>query len=154
MSRRDEIRMSDPEIEAFLEDHKYVQIATLNPDGSPHLVPLWYLYHEGRVGFWTYGSSRKIKNLERDDRLTALVENHRLDYETLKGVQLRGTGRIVRDREAVLKFGVRFVEAFTDLEDPDLLRATAEEIGDKRVVVYVEPDEVVSWDHGKLGESG
>lgn len=150
MSRRDDIRMSEREIEAFLEEQKYVQIATLNPDGSPHLVPLWYLYHDGRVGFWTYGSSRKIKNLERDERLTALVENHRLDYETLKGVQLRGTGRIVRDREAVLSFGERFVDRFTELEDPDLLRATAEDIGAKRVVVYVEPETVVTWDHGKL----
>lgn len=150
MSRRDDIRMSEREIEAFLHEHKYVQIATLNPDGSPHLVPLWYLYHDGRVGFWTYGSSRKIKNLERDERLTALVENHRLDYETLKGVQLRGTGRIVRDREAVLSFGERFVDRFTELEDPERLRTAAEDIGAKRVVVYVEPEEIVSWDHAKL----
>lgn len=152
MSRRDQIRMSESEVREFLAAEKYVQVATLNPDGSPHLVPLWYLFHEGRVGFWTYGTSRKIKNLERDQRITALVENHSLDYEDLRGVQMRGTADIVRDREAIVEFGARFLGRFTDVEEPDARRSAAAEIAEKRVVVYVNPDEIVSWDHAKLNE--
>ena len=40
--------------------------------------------HEGRIAFWTYASSQKIKNLERDDRITCLVEDG-TDYFELRG---------------------------------------------------------------------
>ena len=47
--------------------------------------------HEGRIAFWTYASSQKIKNLERDDRITCLVEDG-ADYFELRGVsRSRGT---------------------------------------------------------------
>lgn len=150
MSRRDDISMSPDEVDSFLSEHKYVQIATLNPDESIHLVPLWYLYDEGRIGVWTYGSSRKVQNLRRVPQITALVENHSLDYQDLKGVQIRGTATIEETRESVLAFGEQFLAHYTETEDPEVLRAMAEEVGEKRVVIRVEPETVVSWDHTKL----
>ena len=59
------VRMSPDEVAAFLDESMKVQVATVNPDGSPHLTTLFYVMHEGRIAFWTYASSQKIKNLER-----------------------------------------------------------------------------------------
>mgnify|MGYP006140048017 CR=1 FL=1 len=77
-SGRAAVRMSPDEVEEFLGSHMKVQVATVNPDGSPHLTTLFYAMIEDRITFWTYGRSQKIRNLERDDRvmLVALEDEH------------------------------------------------------------------------------
>ena len=35
--------MSDDEVAAFLAEQKMVSVATIGPNGRPHLVPLWYV---------------------------------------------------------------------------------------------------------------
>ncbi|MEA2269921.1 MAG: hypothetical protein QOC64_2531, partial [Solirubrobacteraceae bacterium] len=43
MSRRDEIRMSDEEALALLDEERTVICATNGRTGWPHLMPLWYV---------------------------------------------------------------------------------------------------------------
>jgi nitroimidazol reductase NimA-like FMN-containing flavoprotein (pyridoxamine 5'-phosphate oxidase superfamily) len=56
--------MDDDEIAAFLDQNLKVQVATTGRDGVPHLTTLFYVLDEGRIAFWTYGSSQKIRNCE------------------------------------------------------------------------------------------
>ena len=65
-SRRDQIKMSDAELAAFLDEQKVMQCATVGPSGRPHLVPLWFVADGGELRGWTYAASQKAKNLERD----------------------------------------------------------------------------------------
>ncbi len=95
-SRRAQIRMSEEEARAFLGGSHTMTLATLRPDGQPHLVAMWYGFLDGDVAFWTYGKSQKVRNLRRDPRLTCLVESGR-HYEELKGVSLEGTGDILEE---------------------------------------------------------
>ena len=86
-SRRDLIRMTDEEVEQFLDGRHTMNVATIGPDGRIHLVAMWYGFLEGAPAFWTYGKSQKILNLRRDPRITALVEDGE-QYEELRGVEL------------------------------------------------------------------
>src|SRR5258708_12436663 len=81
MNRRDLIRMNDEEIRAFLEEQRTVQVASIDHDGWPHLVAMWYRLINDEVVFWTYAKSQKAVNLRRDARLTCLVEAGGLMYE-------------------------------------------------------------------------
>src|SRR5260370_3987563 len=74
MSRRDQIRMTDEEIRAFLEEQHTLQVATIDHDGYPHLVAMWYVLINDEIAFWTYAKSQKAINLRREPRLTCLVE--------------------------------------------------------------------------------
>ncbi len=65
VNRRDLIRMSDEEIRAFLQEQRTLQIATIDHDGWPHLVAMWYVVINDQVVFWTYAKSQKIVNLRR-----------------------------------------------------------------------------------------
>ena len=47
---------------------------------------------------WTYRKSQKVKNLERDDRATLLVESG-IEYAELRGVMLKTRARIEYDTE-------------------------------------------------------
>lgn len=71
---RDSVKMTAAEIEDYLTSNNKVQVATIGPDGAPHLTTLFYAMVDGRIAFWTYGSSQKIKNLRRDPRISCLIE--------------------------------------------------------------------------------
>ncbi len=150
---RARVRMSEDEVAAFLAVHKKVQVATVNRDGSPHLSTLFYVLLDGRIAFWTYGSSQKIKNLERDARLTCLVEDGE-DYFELRGVSVAGRAELVRDEARVRRIGTAVARAMVDGADlGDLGAAEVERQVAKRVGVLVTPATVASWDHSKMTTS-
>ena len=53
MSERERLRMSDKEVQALLDECRRVQVGTINPDGSVHLVPLSFMRFDGQLAFWT-----------------------------------------------------------------------------------------------------
>ena len=147
---RERVRMQAEEIDDFLDDAMKVQVATVNADGSPHLTTLFYVRHEGRICFWTYARSQKIRNLERDPRITCLVEDGEQYFE-LRGVSVSGTARLVRDPEEVRVIGRGVVSRMS--VGLDLGTAGDEEVErqlPKRVGVVVTAESVASWDHRKM----
>jgi PPOX class probable F420-dependent enzyme len=149
--RRDSIKMSDDEISAFLEAGRDLQVASINVDGTPHLVTMWYAMQDGEIAFWTYGKSQKIINLQRDPRLTVLVATGEV-YEQLKGVSIQGQAEIVDDPDDVLRYGEAVYERYWGPLN-DTVREGVRAMGAKRVVIVVKPDKILSWDHSKLGGS-
>jgi PPOX class probable F420-dependent enzyme len=149
MSRRDLIRMNDEEIRAFLEEQRTLQVATIDHDGWPHLIAMWYVLINDQIAFWTYAKSQKAVNLRRDDRLTCLVEAGER-YDELRGVQIKGRAIISDDRETVQRVGEAIWVRLTGSLN-DSTRQMVEAQAAKRVVVFVKPVEIVSWDHQKLG---
>ncbi len=149
MSRRNLIRMNDEEIRAFLEEQRTLQVATIDHDGWPHLIAMWYVLIHDQVVFWTYAKSQKIVNLRRDDRLTCLVETGER-YDELRGVQIKGRAIISDDRETVQRIGEAIWERYTGPLNDTTRQMVAAQAA-KRVVISVKSVEIVSWDHRKLG---
>ncbi|MEV5003174.1 pyridoxamine 5'-phosphate oxidase family protein [Nocardioides sp. LML1-1-1.1] len=152
-SGRDQVKLSEEEVQALLEENVKVQVAANGHQGYPHLTTLFYVVRDGKIAFWTYGRSQKIVNLERDDRVTALVEDG-TDYFELRGVSIEGRAEIVRDRDTILEIGkavsVRMfgVDSFEALGD--IGAQTVEKQATKRVGVIIHPERVASWDHRKM----
>lgn len=149
MSRRSLIVMTDEEIQAFLQDQRTLQVATINHDGYPHLVPMWYILFEGRIAFWTYASSQKAVNLRRDPRITCMVESGER-YEELRGVQIKGQAVLYDERAAVQRFGELIFDRYMGPLN-EQTRSMVEAQAAKRIAVVVHPVAVTSWDHRKLG---
>jgi PPOX class probable F420-dependent enzyme len=148
-SRRDAIKMSDEQIREFLDAGRDLQVASINADGTPHLVTMWYAMHDGEVAFWTYAKSQKVVNLQRDPRLSVLVATGEV-YEQLKGVSIAGEAEIVDDPDEVLRYGEAVYERYWGPLD-DTVREGVRAMGAKRVLIIVKPEKVLSWDHSKLG---
>jgi PPOX class probable F420-dependent enzyme len=148
--KRGAVAMSEAEIEEFLAGDMKVQVATLGPDGAPHLATLFYVLDEGRIAFWTYGSSQKIKNLRRDSRISCLVEDG-TDYFELRGVSISGRATLLEEYDDIRALGARMTQRMAgDADLGELGDQIVEQQARKRVGVVVEPEKVASWDHRKM----
>ena len=152
MSRRDQIRLTDAELAAFLDEQRTVIVATNGRDGWPHLMPLWYTVRADELWAWTYARSQKVRNLERDPRVTWQVEAG-TSYEALRGVMVKARVELHHDQDTVSAFGVELFSRYTGADPlPDAVRAMIEGQAPKRVALqFVAAEPAVSWDHGKLG---
>ena len=151
-SRRDQIRMSDAELRDFLEEQKIVSVATVGPNGRPHLVPLWYVPHDdGTLTGWTFAKSQKAKNLERDPRATLQVEDG-VDYQDLRGAMMECDVDLERDaRKVGDDYGIPLFRRYASPELPPEVHQMVEQQAPKRVGLRFRPTRTVSWDHRKLG---
>ncbi|WP_290062182.1 pyridoxamine 5'-phosphate oxidase family protein [Amycolatopsis solani] len=154
MSRRDQIRMTEDEVREYLADQKVINVASVGPNGRPHLAPLWYFPHEDGVATWTYGTSQKAKNLRRRPEATVLVEDGD-SYEKLRGVSFEADVEIVEDTAEVTRMGIELMQRYAGAKPgdpvPDELRAFIAGQAPKRVGLIFRPTKVASWNHGKLG---
>jgi PPOX class probable F420-dependent enzyme len=148
VSRRDLIKMTAEEADAFLAEEKTVTCATNGRNGFPHLMPLWYVLRDGRIWAWTYAKSQKVKNLERDPRATLQIETG-LDYAELRGVMLRCEVTIHRDVDVVTDFAMELVERYAGGAE-GTREAFAKQAPKRVALEFVERDRV-TWDHRKLG---
>jgi PPOX class probable F420-dependent enzyme len=147
---RDAIRMSETEIVTLLDECKSLQLATLDKDGAPHLTTVWFAYQDGTYLFETYGKSQKVVNIRRDARVAVLAEQG-VSYGELRGVSVKGRAEIVDAGDPLLRMMKVIVARNHRGLDEAEVEAIAASMAEKRVVVVVRPDHVISWDHRKLG---
>jgi PPOX class probable F420-dependent enzyme len=140
--------MAAGEIAAFLAGSRKLQLATINPDGTPHLVTMYYVMLNRQITFWTYRASQKARNLDRDPRVTCLVETGD-QYFDLRGVQVQGTAWCIEEPAAVREIGRHIATGLGDATG-DSLEEYVEHAARKRVGYAVEPRLIISWDHSKL----
>ena len=114
-----------PQVAALIGERNFAHLATLEPDGSPSVRPVWVDVEEDRVIFVTQRDSRKARAIERDPRV-ALSIAHRDD--PYREADLRG--RVVEriDGDAALVLADRIGRKYTG--EPYPLRGEA-------TVIYV-----------------
>jgi PPOX class probable F420-dependent enzyme len=140
--------MTAAEVENFLQEQRSLSLATLNPDGSIHLVAMYYLLFEGAVTFTSKARAQKILNLRRNPTITVMSEAGDSYFE-LRGVQIQGRAEIIDDPDRLFEVGRLRYERDNGAYTPEA-RDKIQLAARKRVAVKVHPVKIVSWDHRKL----
>jgi Pyridoxamine 5'-phosphate oxidase len=164
VSRREQIKMSASEADAFLALERTVTCATIGPRGWPHVMPLWYVLRPAPAGergprlwAWTYAASQKMRNLQRDARATLQVEAGDT-YDQLRGVMLECDVLMHRDTLTVAALGSEIFSRYAVPRGEPPAAQLAEEVSamiaaqaSKRVALEFRERRRASWDHRKLG---
>lgn len=58
-----------------LDEAKVIWVATVRPNGSPHLVPIWHVILNGRIYICTSRSSVKAKNIASNPQVAISLED-------------------------------------------------------------------------------
>src|SRR4051794_38396046 len=82
----------------FLEQRRHATFATIDADGAPHAVPIWYVYRDGALCVATQSSSRKAKNVAARPTATLLVDSREPGDE--RWISASGPVTILRGDEA------------------------------------------------------
>ena len=152
-SRRDLIRMSDDEVRSFLRSNKTMTINSNGPGGYPHPMPMWFEIDEDHtVQMTTFRKSQKVRNIERDPKVSLLVEAGE-KYEELRGVVIYGRARLVDDLAVVTRIllAIGGLRDLTDAAARKNAEAAVSKTAAKRIAILIRPEKIVSWDHRKLG---
>lgn len=141
--------MSAEEVSALVAEQRKLQLGTINPDGTPHMVTMFYAMVDGKIAFWTYRTSQKARNLARDPRVSCLLELGE-DYFELRGALIYGKVEVLTDPNRIRYIGSEVVRRMMDLQDEEAIAPFVEQTAAKRYAYLVEPTRVASWDHRKL----
>lgn len=158
MSGRDAIRLSAEEIEKYLDEQRVIQVASIGPNGRPHLAPLWFVVHPAGTGerpavaTWTYAKSQKALNLRRLPQATVLIESGDR-YSQLRGLSMECDVEILDDYDSVVEIGVGLVDRYGAQYEQErgVMVAAFEAQARKRVGLVLRATKVLTWDHSKLG---
>ena len=151
MHRRKTIALSPAETREYLDASHTIILSSLDRQGYPHSVAMWYAADpDGTVFMTTFAKSQKAVNLRRDPRCALLIEGGRT-YEELKGLLIRGLAVLEHDEEKVLDVLERVHAKYRMPGSAGGLRDAMRAQARKRVVIRVRPERVSSWDHRKLG---
>ena len=134
--------MTQEEIRDYLREGHTMTLVSNGPKGYPHAVAMFYALDDDlTVKFATYASSQKVKNLERDPKVTLLVETGTA-YSELRGVMIEGRAEIARDLEETVATMVE-ANSVTGSPLPDVAQIPEDvkiRMAGKRVLVKVKPE--------------
>ena len=122
-------------------------LVTIGPDGVPDPTAMWFVVDDGQLVMRTYAKSQKVRNVQRDPRVSVLIEDGET-YDTLRGLQLTGRIALSHDIEEVLDVVEGLARKYQGVEGLD--REALRDYASKQAVLRLEVDRRVSWDHAKL----
>lgn len=136
--------MSADEIDTFLSAPRMARLSTINPDGTPHTLPIWYEWRDGEVLVSTQTIQRKVRNVERDPRVTVLIDSDQMPY---CGVMIYGEATL--EPEGAAERRVDIFERY--FGDRDAAADYARQLAQKwePVIMRISPTKMISFDYTK-----
>ena len=150
VNQRGQIKMTSEEIDDFIHGVHTMNCATINHDGTIHLVAMWYGFLDGCPVLETKIKSQKVQNLRRDPRMTCLIEEGK-SYDQLVGVEMVGTTELIDDPDIMFEAGISVFERHNGAKYTPELKPFVDQMLHKRLIVKINVEKYVSWDHRKLG---
>ena len=111
---------------AYLQSQRLARIATVGPNGQPHVVPLAFRYNPDTgtidVGGLDFAQRKKWRDAQKNPKVAIVVDDiASVQPWKVRGIEVRGTAEILMDG------GQEIIPGF----DPEMIRIT--------------PKRVVSW---------
>jgi PPOX class probable F420-dependent enzyme len=141
--------MSKKEIRKFLMQGTFTgKLATIKKDGSPHVVPIWFVLDDdnssrGRVGdiiFTTDNTSVKAKNIQRDNRVSICVDDQ---IPPFSFVAVYGTSKIYHYNEnELLKWATKIAQRYMGKDNAEAFGRRNSTQGE--VLVRIKPTRIIA----------
>lgn len=141
-----DLSLTPEELDAFLSSERTLRLATVSAAGEPHVVPLWFVWVESAVFLNSTLGNATLRNLERDPRAAATVDDG-VDYDELRGVVIRGRVQRVDDDPGLAGVEDAWSRKYLGGSPVPFRR------WNDRVWLRLTPERVRSWDFRKMAEA-
>jgi nitroimidazol reductase NimA-like FMN-containing flavoprotein (pyridoxamine 5'-phosphate oxidase superfamily) len=145
MARLD-LSMTDPERRAYLEEQRTVRVATVGPGGTPHVVPLWFVWHDEAMFLNSTRGNPTVENMLRGAPVSAVIDDGHA-YDELRGVVVAGPVAVAEEDPRLPAVERAWSVKYLGGNEPPYRRWR------NRVWLMLTPDRVASWDFRKIPEA-
>jgi PPOX class probable F420-dependent enzyme len=135
--------LAEARIQAFLATKEVVVLATVQADGGPLAMPMWFLQDPAALTMISVAGTQKVRNLHRDPRVCVVAEGGVTG--DVRGVSVHGRAEFLSDgleRRALVE---RFVEKYRPYLER---RWGGRALPADRVMFRIAPSRVRSWGLG------
>jgi PPOX class probable F420-dependent enzyme len=135
--------LSDVLVAELLKARHIASLGTMNPDGSIHMVAVWYWFDGSHIYVATSSRSRKARNLEAAAKAALMIDSR--DPAASRGATLTGAVEILTgevSQQANTRIHAKYLSAAA-LADPKVGPVFA--MWDD-VTLRITPTSVISWD--------
>lgn len=85
---------------AYLQSQRLARIASVGPDGQPHVVPVGFRYNAEHdsidVGGHNFAKSKKYRDVQRNPRVAIVIDDlASVDPWTVRGIEVRGEAEVL-----------------------------------------------------------
>jgi PPOX class probable F420-dependent enzyme len=123
----------------LLERPRTAKVATVRPDGRPHVAPVWFELDGEDVIFTTWHTSVKGRDLKRDPRVSLCVDDERPPFSF---VIVEGTATLIDDLAQVRRWAGRIAARYMGADQEEAYGARNGVPGE--LLVRVTPTRVVA----------
>lgn len=140
-----DISMTAEEIDEFLSQQHTVRLATADAEGAPHVVPLWFIWHEGAMFLNSTLGNVTVENMLRSGLATGVVDVGET-YDELRGVTVASEVERLGD-DAPEEVERAWSEKYLGGSEPPYRRWK------NRSWFRLAPRSIASWDFRKIPEA-
>jgi PPOX class probable F420-dependent enzyme len=98
-------RMTEAEYRSFLlEEVRTASLATVRPDGRPHVAPVWFDLDGDTFVLTTGENTVKGRNMRRDARVSLCIDDH---VPPFRFVVIEGTAKLTAEDTDLLHWATR-----------------------------------------------
>ncbi|MGW7817354.1 PPOX class F420-dependent oxidoreductase [Streptomyces puniciscabiei] len=123
-------------LKSLLDGPVFIVVGTIQPDGRPQLSPVWVKRDGDQILFSTTVDRRKKKNLDRDPRVSVVVQDPEMPYTY---AEIRGTAQL--DTQGAKELIDELSLKYTGKKYAEFNPASAKDAD--RVIVRITPEKVV-----------
>ena len=127
----------------FIKTQKVLRLATIDQKGTPHIVPVWYLYSAKKFYIGTNTRTEKAKNIKKNKQVGVRIDIG-IQSPDIFGVLGQGSAKLILDKKLVSKFAKRILlRYFRSLEN----KSAKELLDDTDCIIEITPKKFSVWSY-------
>ena len=141
--------MNEQEVINFLQSKLNLQLATIDENGDPNILPVWFDYEKDseKLHVMTSKMSNKVRNIHRKSNVYFSIDDENFPY---KGVKGKAIARIIEDHQKVVSMAEKInIKYLGTLEHPlaKMLMEFAQ--NGTEILLEISPKFFSTWDFAK-----
>ena len=125
----------------FLKKQKILHLATVDKTGTPHIVPVWYMYSTNKIYIGTNTKTEKAKNIKTHKKVSFCVDVG-VHAPNIFGVMGQGDARLIKKDQMVSRLAKKILlRYFKTLNS----KSPREILDDTDCIIEIVPKEYVVW---------
>ncbi|GFN41193.1 MAG: pyridoxamine 5'-phosphate oxidase family protein [Marine Group I thaumarchaeote] len=125
----------------FLKTQKILRLATIDQKGTPHIVPVWYLYSQKKFYIGTNTRTEKAKNLKKNKRVSFCIDVG-IHSPKIYGVMGKGNAKLILEKNKVSSITKKILKRyFQTLEN----KSAKELLDDTDCIIEITPKKLSTW---------